>query len=203
MRSFKIFFEIFLDARSEDNGFNMALLRKWEEVQTLRSPDETLRPWQHWTLDTSLAASAFTVKWTLADLLDDLHSLLSRDRQNTDRKFGEWKGWRKNYRDIFLKLYTFYIIPLIHTLNILFCWFFDFVLLGHKNNVRSRNIIFNYSTNGHGRGGVLDFHIEIDFYDVFKYNYTDCELGIISLPPRILNPHVKHPSRVLADAQNE
>ena len=29
-----------------------------------------------------------------------------------------------------------------------------FVLLGHKNNVRSRNIIFNYNGNGHdGEGG--------------------------------------------------
>ena len=37
-------------------------------------------------------------------------------------------------------------------------------------------IIFNYTTNGHGRGGVLDFHTEIEFYDIFKYNYTDYEL---------------------------
>ena len=49
-------------------------------------------------LDTSLAASAFTVKWTSADLLDDLHRL----RQNTVRKFGEWtrvteKLRRKNW----------------------------------------------------------------------------------------------------------
>ena len=44
------------------------------------------------TLDTSLTASAFTVKWTFADLLDDLHRLLSHDRQNTDRKFREWTG---------------------------------------------------------------------------------------------------------------
>ena len=38
-------------------------------------------------------------------------------------------------------------------------------------------IIFNVTTNGHGRGGVVDFQKEIDFYDIFKYNYTDCELG--------------------------
>ena len=164
MRSFKIFFEIFLHVRSEDNGFNMALLRKWEEVQTLRTPDETLRPWQHWTLDTSLAASAFTVKWTLADLLDDLHSLLSRDRQNTARKFGEWKGWRKNYRDIFFEGLHFLHIPLIHTLNILFSWFFDFVLLGHKNNVRSRNIIFNYYSNGQTGGG--NFILKYIFWNI-------------------------------------
>ena len=41
-------------------------------------------------------------------------------------------------------------------------------------------IILNYTTNGHGRGGVVDFHTEIEFYDIFydifKYNYTDYEL---------------------------
>ena len=42
-------------------------------------------------------------------------------------------------------------------------------------------IIFNVTTNGHGRGGVVDFHTEIEFYDIFydifKYNYTDYELA--------------------------
>ena len=41
-------------------------------------------------------------------------------------------------------------------------------------------IISNYTTNGHGRGGVVDFHIEIEFYDIFKYNYTDSELAPVS-----------------------
>ena len=55
-------------------------------------------------------------------------------------------------------------------------------------------IIFNVTTNGHGRGGVVDFHTEIEFYDIFydifKYNYTDYELAppvsgmdFESLPP--------------------
>ena len=65
-------------------------------------------------------------------------------------------------------------------------------------------IIFNYTTNGHGRGGVVDFHTEIEFYDIFydifKYNYTDCELAPVSALARILN----HPlTLVLADASNE
>ena len=45
-------------------------------------------------------------------------------------------------------------------------------------------IIFNVTTNGHGRGGVVDFHTEIEFYDIFydifKYNYTDSELAPVS-----------------------
>ena len=42
-------------------------------------------------------------------------------------------------------------------------------------------IISNYATNGHGRGGDLLPHTEIEFYDIFyeifKYNYTDYELA--------------------------
>ena len=41
------------------------------------------------TGDTSLTASAFTVKWTSADLLDDLHRLVSRND----------KTWMENSRN--------------------------------------------------------------------------------------------------------
>ena len=70
-------------------------------------------------------------------------------------------------------------------------------------------IIFNYTTNGHGWGGVLDFHIEIEFYDIFydifKYNYTDYELAPVSgndfeSPPL---PLLSTRTPDLADASNE
>ena len=71
-------------------------------------------------------------------------------------------------------------------------------------------IIFNYTTNGHGWGGVLDFHIEIEFYDIFydifKYNYTDYELAPpVSTLARILTHSPLPPPLplVLADASNE
>ena len=64
-------------------------------------------------------------------------------------------------------------------------------------------IIFNVTTNGHGRGGVVDFHTEIEFYDIFyeifKYNYTDYELAPVPACPG--NP--PDPTLVLADASNE
>ena len=47
-------------------------------------------------------------------------------------------------------------------------------------------IISIYTTNGHGRGGVVDFHIEIEFYDIFKYNYTDSELAPVSVWLKII-----------------
>ena len=64
-------------------------------------------------------------------------------------------------------------------------------------------IISNYTTNGHGRGGDLLPHTEIEFYDIFyeifKYNYTDYELAPVPACPG--NP--PDPTLVLADASNE
>ena len=74
-------------------------------------------------------------------------------------------------------------------------------------------IIFNYTTNGHGRGGVVDFHTEIEFYDIFydifKYNYTDYELPPVtgkdfeSPPAPFPLLSSSPPTLDLADASNE
>ena len=132
------------------------------EVQTRHSDLDSTGHWTQVWLHLHLQLNGHSqIYWMTSTVC-----CLATDKTRTENS-ENGKGDGKTTRIFFLKLYTFYIypyIPLIHTLNILFCWFFDFVLPGHKNNVRSRNIIFNYYSNGQTGGG--NFILKYIFWNI-------------------------------------
>lgn len=95
------------------------------------------------------AASALTVKWTSARFIGRLLCQTKQGPRNSRLRLS--LGRKEKSRFLGSKLYL--LLVLFSAAENL--WF---VLLEHKNNVRSRNIIFNYNGNGHDGEG--EFYIK-------------------------------------------
>ena len=95
------------------------------------------------------AAPALTVKWTSARFIGRLLCQTKQGPRNSRLRLS--LGRKEKSRFLGSKLYL--LLVLFSAAENL--WF---VLLEHKNNVRSRNIIFNYNGNGHDGEG--EFYIK-------------------------------------------
>lgn len=162
----KYFLKYLLAARSEDNGFSMALLTqngkrcRHCEVQTRHSDldsNESDPGTGHWSqvwLHLHLQLNGHPQIYWMTSTVCCLATKHGQKIRGMDRKGDGKTTWQ-----FFLNILLFF----------LHCWFFDLVLLGHKNNVRSRNIIFNYYSNGQTGGGT------------FILKYIFCEISLRSI----------------------
>ena len=136
----KYFLKYLLAARSEDNGFSMALLTqngkrcRHCEVQTRHSDLDSnesdpgtghwSQVWLHLHLQLNGHPQIYWMTSTVCCLATKHGQKIRGMERVTEKLPGKF----------FLNILLFF----------LHCRFFDLVLLGHKNNVRSRNIIFKY-----------------------------------------------------------